>query len=220
MSPTNTLGMEVNEMQTGSKFRRAAKSMPWLLMGAVLVSLTFLISDVHAQFGGGWGGSRSGRADRASHSDSTGESRVDRQMSSEALSYEQVEYRLSMLEQDLKLTDAQISPWQSWAEKVRSYAGDLARERARNLTMPAASAVPPTGPEHVARAVDAARNRLTALEDVESATKTLYQGLTPEQKTLADMRIPLIVAPRPTATTSNGGSNRLPDMGASPAPAK
>lgn len=43
------------------------------------------------------------------------------------------------------------------------------------------------------RAVDVARNRLTALEDIASAAKTLYGSLTPQQKSLADSRFTTII---------------------------
>jgi hypothetical protein len=43
------------------------------------------------------------------------------------------------------------------------------------------------------RAVDRARNRLTALEDVSAAAKVLYEILGPEQKMLVDARFPTIV---------------------------
>jgi hypothetical protein len=121
---------------------------------------------------------------------------------------------------DLKLTPEQNSAWQEFASKVRAYASDMARERARNLTAAAANATPDNALQHIGKAVDAARNRLTALEDIESAAKALHLTLTPEQKVLADLRIPTIVAPRPMGMIGNGMGNRLPDPGASPASAK
>lgn len=45
------------------------------------------------------------------------------------------------------------------------------------------------------KAVDAARNLLAALEDIESAGKDLYQTLQPDQKSLADLRMTGFLAP-------------------------
>ena len=57
----------------------------------------------------------------------------------------------------------------------------------------------PLAVQHVGHAVDRARNQLTALAAVEAATKALFQRLNSTQKSIADMRIPTIVAPRPVA---------------------
>ena len=43
--------------------------------------------------------------------------------------------------------------------------------------------------QRIDQSVDAARNRLTALEDISSAAKALYGRLTPEQQSLADTRL-------------------------------
>jgi hypothetical protein len=68
------------------------KSSRWASCLAALLSASLLISDAYAQFGGGWGGSRSGRGDRSSRADSKSanhDDRADRQMMSDTLSYEQ-----------------------------------------------------------------------------------------------------------------------------------
>ena len=43
-------------------------------------------------------------------------------------------------------------------------------------------------------AVDVARNRLTAVEDIAAAAKKLYAGLTPEQQSIADPRLATAIA--------------------------
>ena len=101
-----------------------------------------------------------------------------------------------LLEESLKLAPEQKNDWQNFAEKARAYAADIARERAQNA-VPTVSVLQPTALQHVSRAVDATRNHVTALEEIESATKSLFQSLNPTQKAIADMRIPTIVAPRP-----------------------
>ena len=126
-------------------------------------------------------------------------------------SYEQIEYRLSALHDELKLTPAQDMAWQAFATQTRAYAADIARERARNMRA-ASSVALPDGQQHVTQAVDAARNRLTALEEVEASVRSLYTGLTAEQKALADLRIPLIIAPRPSGFPGVA-SDALPDLG-------
>lgn len=109
------------------------------------------------------------------------------------------------------MTPAQDAAWQSFSEKVRAYASDIARERARAMRSQSAEVNPGSGLQHLGQTVDTARNRLAALEVVEVAAKGLYQTLTPEQKSLADTRIPTIVAPRPIVNPNPGGS-RLPDI--------
>jgi hypothetical protein len=74
--------------------------------------------------------------------------------------------------------------------------------------------------QHIGQSVDAAQNRLTALQDVESSAKVLYQTLTPEQKNLADMRIPTIIAPHPTGSGANNAGSNLPDLGSSSRPSR
>ena len=192
-----------------------------ILRLTVLFSAFLLISDASAQFGGGGGvfggGRSSGRSNRGGDSQGgNSSSRNERQVAPpEANSYEQIEFRLALLEEDLKLTPSQSDAWQSFAEKVRAYAGDLARERTRAMRAQTPDTKPGFGLQHVALAVDSARNRMAALEAVESTAKGLYQTLTPDQKSLADIRIPTFVVPRPMANP-NAGSSRLPDIGPPP----
>ena len=41
--------------------------------------------------------------------------------------------------------------------------------------------------------MDAARNRLAALEEIADSAKALYAGLSPEQKKVADARLPSLI---------------------------
>lgn len=43
------------------------------------------------------------------------------------------EYRLRPLSEDLKLTSVQQVPWDAYADKVSALAGDISRERGRDL---------------------------------------------------------------------------------------
>lgn len=171
----------------------------------------------YAQFGGRgglggvFGGARGGSRDQGNRQDN----RINRPVQQENNSYEQMEYRLSLLEEDLHLQPNQIASWESFAGKVRAYAGDLARERARAMTPPSGGSTGSGGVRHIEQAADSARNRATALDDIAAATKTLYAGLTPDQKQLADVRIVTIVAPQPRAIPGQGSGSNLPDLGSS-----
>ena len=169
------------------------RTLPALLCIACLLGM----SSASAQFGGGGLGNkqRSGSSDR-NRSDAQKNNQDSRNERPAEASYEQIEYRLVLLEESLKLESQQQSNWQNFAEKARAYAADMARERAQNA-VPPASVLQPTALQHVGHRVDAMRNHLTALEDVEAATKALFQSLSPTQKAIADMRIPTIIAPRP-----------------------
>jgi hypothetical protein len=179
---------------------------------AILATLALLLGavDSHAQFGskGIFGGSRGGNKDQSKSQDN---SRPGQQGSE---SYEQTEYRLSLLEEDLHLQSAQRASWESFAGKVRAYASDLARERARAMTASSSGGNSISGVQHIEEAADTARNHATALDDVAAAAKALYAGLTPDQKMLADVRIVTILAPPPRPGPPGSGSN-LPDLGSS-----
>ena len=101
----------------------------------------------------------------------------------------QLETALHELHEDLKLSAAQEPLWESYADKVRALANDVAKER---------SARPPAAASNVLqrmdRIVDAARNRLTALEDIDQAGKALFESLSAEQKAPADPRLANIMS--------------------------
>lgn len=189
------------------------------LIVTAFLSGMLLVADASAQFGGIGGGvfgSRGARGGARGDIPPGGgqTSRNERTIAGpDANSYEQIEYRLSLLQDDLRLSAEQNPAWQAFATKVRAYAGDVARERARGMRPNPASAAQNDGLQHVEQAVDAARNRLTALEDVELSAKALYQTLTPEQKGLLDTRIATIVAPRPTGLAGGATDSNLPDLG-------
>ena len=123
-----------------------------------------------AQFGG------RRRGDRPADKANGAEPRVDA-----------LEVTIEELREDLKLTAEQEPAWQSYVDKVRALAGDLARERGRR---PAPGSVP----QQIDHVVDAARNRLAALEDIAQAAKELYAKLTPGQQPAADPRLANLMA--------------------------
>ena len=99
-----------------------------------------------------------------------------------------IEFRLGMLEEDLKMSPAQLRLWEPYAERMRAAVADIVRERA-----PTQSIGAPNAMQQMNRSVDQARNRLTALEDVAVAAKAFYEVLSPEQKMLLDARSPSIL---------------------------
>jgi LTXXQ motif family protein len=155
--------------------------------------------------GGGMGGRRGGSQDDFGRK---GPSSQPIQIQDD---YELVEHRLMLLEEDLQLRPAQREAWQVFVASVRGYAGDLARERARAVRPSAGMAS--GGVQHIEQALDTARNRLTALEDIAAAAKSLYAVLSTEQKKMADSRVATIVAPRPRITSAAGGASGARDLG-------
>ncbi len=148
-----------------------------------------------AQFGGGMRGGRN-RPDGAATND-------QRPSMQENLA-EQVEDRLGMLEEDLHLTPGQQSAWQIYSEKVRALAADIIRERTRTQ-----AGIQTNAMQQLDRVVDVARNRLTALEDVAAAAKTLYAGLAPQQQSIVDARLGTIT----TLVGGGGPGNPAERMG-------
>ena len=98
-----------------------------------------------------------------------------------------LEVAVHELHEDLKLTAEQEPLWQAYLDKVRALGNDVARERGRR---PAQANVP----QQIDRILDAARNRLTALEDIAQAAKALYAKLSPEQQPAADPRLANLMA--------------------------
>ena len=166
------------------------------VMLACLVAMitAFAPAESLAQFGGGIpGGGMRGNRNRPDSS-----AREQRPAIQEN-SPEQVEDRLGLLEEDLRLSAGQSAAWQSYADKVKALAADIGRERARDPL----NAGPANSLQQIDHAVDIARNRLTALEDIAAAARTLYDNLTPQQKSVADPRLATIVS---AATSGASGA--------------
>jgi hypothetical protein len=190
-----------------------------LAIAIALLAFALGAADGHAQFrgsqGGIFGGSRGASRD---HQRDGQESRNSRRPQVDDDSYEQVEYRLSLLEEDLHPQAEQRATWERFAATVHAYASDLARARARATMHPADAANGGSGIRAIEQAADAARNRATALDDIAAAAKALYAMLTPDQKTLCDQRIGTIVAPPTHSLAGAGSGTNLPDLGSSARP--
>jgi hypothetical protein len=109
-------------------------------------------------------------------------------------SHEQTEQRLALMESDLRLSSEQQEPWRVFAQKVRAYASDLSRERAR-IGLPLSEAAPANGVQQIDKVIESERNRVNELEAIRTATDALYATLSADQKKTADTRIQSIFSP-------------------------
>ena len=154
--------------------------------GLVAFALLFAANEVLAQFGGGFpGGGMSGR--RGSRSTGDSDKSAQRPGTAEPRP-DTFQTTLEELRIDLKLDVAQQVAWNAYAEKLVALMNDSARERARGQPGITAAA-PQTAPQQLDRLVMSAQNRATAIEDAATAAKTLYEKLTPQQKSMADGRL-------------------------------
>ena len=94
-----------------------------------------------------------------------------------------VQYRLEVLEEDLRLRPEQRAAWNAFRERVLGLAEDSQR------TARTAMAGDAIAPKRLDRLADIARDRLTAIEDIVDAGKNLYAILTPAQQDVADRRL-------------------------------
>jgi hypothetical protein len=182
----------------------------WVLV--VTVGLIFAIGEPNsfAQFGGrgGLGGifggaSRGGRGNTQNSGNNVTRPIPD--------SYEQTEHRLALMEADLHLTPQQREAWQTFTEKVRAYASDLSRERART-GIPASEGTPISGLQHIDLITDGARVRVNELEDIRTAANALYATLSPDQKKIADARMVMLITP-PSGLAGGDGSRNFSGLG-------
>jgi len=166
---------------------------------AVIVALIatlgmFAIADALAQFGGGMPGG--GRMRKGG-----GPARERPAAQEQQGVGDLVAFRLALLQEDLKLTREQERAWTAYEERANALAADIAREQNRMRSPMSLNAM-----QQVNHAVDTARNRLTAWEEIAAAAKALYDGLTPQQKELADARFPSIVSALTAGGTIIAGS--------------
>lgn len=171
------------------------------LATCLVLSSALLVPDVYAQFSGGsggmGGGGRHGSGERPRGCDTAEKPDPAKGPAGPQapLSREQLEYHLGTLQVDLRLTPEQTTAWQTFSDRILALQADMERQRGRNASAVAVSAASVGGIKPIANAVDAARNRLTALEDIESTGRALYQTLQPEQKALANLRMASFVTP-------------------------
>jgi LTXXQ motif family protein len=94
-----------------------------------------------------------------------------------------VQYRLELLEEDLRLRPEQSALWLAYRDRVIKLAEDTQRSARMALSgdMPA--------PKRLDNLADIARDRLTAIEDIVDAGNRLYATLSPAQLGVADRRL-------------------------------
>jgi len=192
-----------------------------------LVLVTILpIQESYAQWGGSQGsgipgmpGMRRGAGRNASNPDHASTSENSRiampAPGSHLLTYEQIEANLSKLEDSLKLTPEQSKLWANFSSKVRPYASDVAKERARlnNENTSTMDAL-----KYLAQSAEDAKNRYASLKEVEETAKPLYKLLSTEQKTLFDSKVPTFINASPKRLITSQPNYNLPDLGSSPPP--
>jgi len=177
-----------------------------------IIGICIAVTDSQAQFGGF--GSRSRGGDQGQGGK---QNYQNNHQPPDPDSYEQTEYRLALLEDDLHLQAAQRTPWNTFADKMSAYASDLARARARSTTIPA-TGNSFNGVQVIEQAADAARNRATALDEVAIAAKALYATLSTDQKMLADIRISAMINPPGRLTKPQTDNSSLPNLGSPSGP--
>jgi hypothetical protein len=159
---------------------------------AVVIALASLATDAGAQFSGGggmgrggMGGMGGGMRGQMGGPDKKPEAApiVRRDL------VDEIDDRLYMFEDALRLTREQQPVWARYAESVRAAAKDVARDRDRGELR---EKVPVLA--RLDRIVEASRNRFTALEDMTSAARALYDTLSPPQRELCDPRLATIPA--------------------------
>ncbi len=186
----------------------------WVLVITVGLVIAVGESNSFAQFGGrGIGGifggtPRGGRGNTQNRGNSVPRLTPD--------SYEQTEHGLAVMEMDLRLTPQQKEAWQSFADKVRVYASDLSRERART-GIPVSEGTAIGGLQHIDLITDGARIRVKELEDIRTAASTLYATLSPDQQKIADTRIVTLITP-PSGPTGGPGDSNFSGLGSTTRP--
>jgi len=164
--------------------------------------------DLLAQFPGGGGFPGGGMRGGRNRMDNSAK---DKRPAIQENATDLVEYRLELFQEDLKLAPGQEKAWISYADKVRALTSDISRERGRGQAMDGQM----NALQQMDHAVDVARDRLTALEDIAAAAKVLYGSLTPEQKMLADSRFATIV-PLIAGSAPGGAAGRMGQQGNAP----
>jgi hypothetical protein len=148
--------------------------------------------------GGGRGGPRSGERSKGCEGGEKPDAiKGPMGQAPDMMGREQLEYKLNTLQVDLHLSPEQTSLWLPYADQVLALESDLSRQRARGLSASARQGTGPAGVgvRQIASAVDIARNHLTALENIEAASRALYKSLQAEQTTIADLRVSEFLTP-------------------------
>jgi hypothetical protein len=114
-----------------------------------------------------------------------------------------VQVQLDELEDDLKMTPAQLAAWRIYADKVQKLADESARSR---LDARAATAAPGDAMQHLEQIAGTSRSRATSIDEILQAGRAFYATLNEDQKAIADRRLWLSVSLLATGVTPPGMS--------------
>ncbi|MEO8755425.1 MAG: Spy/CpxP family protein refolding chaperone [Casimicrobiaceae bacterium] len=187
----------------------------WMLVAAALA----LPAAASAQMPGGGASPRPGSSPGTSPGNRGGVSLYDRPREERPQAgniVELVNMRLGQLEEDLNLRPNQIALWKVYRDRVMQMLDD---QRRAMRSASAYTAVETTAPKRLDTLADAARDRLTATEDIVDAGKAFYAVLTPEQRTIADRRLALPLATLVGSDTGAEPPRPTPAKGSEPPPA-
>ena len=148
-----------------------------------------ITADAAAQYGGagggpgrggmgGMGGQRGGPSPDAVHRDAM----ADAPLNPGAV----VQLELDRLEDDLKMTPAQLDTWRPYADKVTKLADDVSRSRADARSRASASG---NAVQHLEEIASVSGIRATAVDDIVVAARAFYSTLNSDQKAIADRRM-------------------------------
>ena len=195
-----------------------------IILGFLVLAAILPIQESYAQWGGsqgsgipGMSGMRRGAGRNASNPDSSSTS-ANTHISipapgSHLLTYEQIETGLSRLEESLQLTPAKSKAWNNFAIKVRLYASDVAKERAK-LNNDSSTTI--DGLKYLNQSTEDAKNRYTSLKEVDESAKPFYKLLSAEQKASFDSKVPAFINASQKRLAPNQPNYNLPELGGSP----
>jgi D-serine deaminase-like pyridoxal phosphate-dependent protein len=112
--------------------------------------------------------------------------------------------QLDQLEDDLRLSPAQLGHWRSYADKVQKLADDTARSR---LDARAATSAPADAVQQLEQIAASTRDRAGSIDAIVEAGRVFYATLTPDQKVIADRRLWQAVSLLATGVTPPGMSD-------------
>jgi TolA-binding protein len=156
-----------------------------MFRAAFCVAALAAAADSMAQFGGGRSRGGGGSRERPQQQEQ------QRPAPNPETGINMLEQTIEELRIDLKLLPAQVPVWEAYVSKARLLASDIARERSMTTASTQTSVL-----KRIDQSVDAARNRLAALEEVSDAAKAFYAVLTPGQQLVADPRLAALVPGR------------------------
>jgi hypothetical protein len=102
-----------------------------------------------------------------------------------------IDSHLGALKSELKITSAQESTWQKFADAAKQQGEAAGKLRDRQLQN-----APQTAPERMAQRTEIMKQQIAGMESTTGAFKQLYAALTPEQKAVADREFGQFHGPR------------------------